>query len=235
MNRLLAIAMLLALALPGTSVAGGVVRADALVATARTALEARAREQQLPATFAVVGRVADVNTIAEVEPVLSATVPASNWLRARIGVPVRIAYGEGKGTSVTIWFSATAPTASTIYSADAPRGAAASVVATKDGTIDLARTHGQLGAVPPADKALRLRRAVIAGQAVLAADFEPIPAVQAQQSVRIESGDGPVRLSIRGRALRDGEVGDLITVLPAGASQTVRARVVSDQVVTLED
>lgn len=230
---------------------GQFVPASKLIAAAQEMLEAKATVDKVAAVFALVGRVSDMPVADAATVEVQAGEMKASWLRPRVGVPVLVKFADGKSRSVTVWFSVTAPARAEVYEANYPRGTSASAIKTHIGAIDLARTHGRsglsaVGAVPATPgvpttgaasetPALRLRHAVVVGAAALADDFEPTPAVQAQQSIRIDVGTGVVRLSTKGRALTDGAIGQVIAVLPANASQPVRARVVSDQVVTIEN
>ena len=208
------------------------VPATELVAAAQAALEAKARDAHLVAHFASVSHVTDLSLPIAGVPDLSADVQDA-WLRTRIGVPVQVFVADHRMSSVTVWFSVTVPIQASIYSANYARGTRGSAVHATVGAVDLARTHGASMPSLDADAGQRLHRAVAMGDAVLPGDFETVPAVLAQQLVRIETISGAVRLSTTGRALADGNIGQTITVLPADASQPVRARVVSNQAVTI--
>ena len=210
------------------------VSADRLVAAAQAALQARADDAHVDAHFAVVGKVDDLALPLQGPAVLHAHVQDA-WLRARIGVPVQVTLGDRPVSTVLVWFAVTAPTQALVYGTDYPRGTPASTVHVHAGTVDLARSHGA-SSMQAMDSVSgqRLQRAVSAGEAVIAADFEPSPDVQAQQQVRIEATSGVVHLTTLGQALADGRIGQTIAVLPAGASQPVRARVVSNQEVSIE-
>lgn len=209
------------------------VAAADLVATAQTALQARAIENGVEAQFIVAGRIADLQLPIEGEPVLQALIPA-RWLRPRIGVPVQVRVGDRKLSTVTVWFAVTAPAQRLVFATDAPKGTLDSQVSTRIGAVDLARLHNAAPASHADIVGKRLVRAVTAGQPLQASDFEPVPMVSAQQAVRIEAVSGAVRLTTSGRALSDGDAGQTISVLPANAPHPVRARVVSKQVVTIE-
>jgi flagella basal body P-ring formation protein FlgA len=233
MQRILAIALLL---LAGSSVAAEQQRVPAsqLIAAAQTALEKKAGDAHLVAHFGVVGHIDDLSVAHTGAVDLHATVQ-DPWLRERIGVPVQVLVADHKVSSVTVWFSVTAPIQATVYSASYARGALASSTRTQVGSVDLARTHGASMPALGDVAGLRLHRAVEAGEAVLPTDFEAVPDVQAQQPVRIDAVSGVVRLSTTGRALADGKIGQTIAVLPRGATEPVHALVVSPQVVTIEN
>ena len=236
MTRLLFIVLLIALGLPVRAAERQVVPASEIVAAAQAMLEAKAGAEKIAATFALVGHVSDVTVAEKAAATVHAGELKSAWLRPRVGVPVRVSSVLDRTTTVTVWFSVTAPAQGEVYDGSYARGTPVSEIKTRVGAVDLARTRGKPGgAATETTTALRLRRAVTAAAPVLADDFEPMPAVQAQQSIRIDVGSGVVRLSTKGRALTDGAIGQIISVLPANASQAVRARVVSDQVVSIEN
>lgn len=231
------IALPLVLALCAAPVAaGGRARVPAaeLADAARTALAEQARAAGVQATLATVGRVDDVALPVEGAYEVRAAAPAT-WLRSRVGVPVQILVGGQKRASATVWFAVTAPATALVYTQPAPARAAVSQLVVGTGPIDLARTSGESIASLDALAGQRLRRPAAPGQPLRASDFEPMPTVLAQQAVRVETTRGPVRLSIAGRALSDGATGQLISVLPSGGTQPVRARVLSSEVVSLEN
>jgi flagella basal body P-ring formation protein FlgA len=223
------------MALPGWAVERQHVPATDLVAAAQATLDAKASAAQITAQFALVGHVDDLELAAPGALTVRAGDFKGSWLRPRIGVPVKVFAGDRAVSSATIWFSVTAPAQALVYGANYAHGMLDSEMQTGIGAVDLARTHGETLASLTTVTGQRLRHDVLAGQAVLADDFEVVPAIQAQQSVRIEATSGVVHLTIAGRALSDGEVGQTIAVLPANASQPVRARVMSNQVVKIEN
>lgn len=235
MKLRLLVAILMLLALPAIAAEVQRVPAAEIVAVARTMLERKAADDQVAATFGLVGRVADVSVLGTVRVSLEVPQLKATWLRQRVGVPVLVKTEASRATSVTVWFSVTAPVQANVYATAYPGGTASSHVGLRMGSVDLARTHGNGAASADHLGGMRLRRAVTAGAAALMNDFEPAPAVQVQQVVRIDSNTGALRLSTKGRALTDGAIGEVISVLPANAATAVRARVVSEQVVTVEN
>jgi flagella basal body P-ring formation protein FlgA len=165
----------------------------------------------------------------------SAQLPIEQWLRPRVPVTVSAVTESGATATVTVWFAVSAPTPGAVYAADASRGTPASELQLRAGNIDLARTHGERPmASPGASTAGRLRRAVRAGEPALASDLEAVPAVAARQRITLEAVAGPVRLLTAGTALSDGNVGQVIAVLPDHAAQPVKGRVVSPEAVRIE-
>lgn len=230
----LAIALSL-LALVVQAAAPARVPAADVVAAAQAVVQARADAAGIDVRLAPVGRVSDVSLPAGGDARIIVGNLPERWLRPRLGVPVTVQVAGEKRAALTVWFSVAAAATGPVYAEDFNRGTRSDALALATGDIDLARTHGADAADATRIDGLRLAQSVRAGQPALASDFEAVPAVLAQQAVRIESTRGVVRLSIAGRALADGATGQVIAVLPAGATQPVRARVVSSQVVAIEN
>jgi flagella basal body P-ring formation protein FlgA len=227
--------LLLATAGPAPAAEEARVSAAEIVQVATSALAAKATAEQVTADFTVASRVPDLRIpVGKTLVGLEAEAPAQ-WLRARAAVPVRVRWADGSSTSTLVWFAISAPVEGLVYADRFPIGAAGSVVALKPGQIDLARTHAAPVVDTGAVAGLRLRRAVPAGAPALASDFQPMPTVRAQQGVRIDVATAGIRLSVKGRALADGALDQIISVLPSNATQPIKARVVSPEVVVLED
>lgn len=209
--------------------------ADRLVSVAREALLARAQAEGIEVEVEPVGRVQAPQSAANDDATIAVVDWQAPWLRARVGVPVQVLTSSGAKSSTIVWFAVSAPRDGLVYAQDAARGASGGQLPTMTARYDLARSGEPAVATIEAIGAQRLRRSVRAGMPVLASDFEAAPMVQAQQPVRIAVAQGAVHLDVPGRALADGERGQIISVLPAHATEPVRARVVSSQVVTLEN
>ena len=235
MLRLAAFFVVLSLSLPCSAAERQRVAATDLVAAAQAMLATKANDDHVAANFALVGHLDDLQLAEPGKLNVRVGNFKGPWLRPRVGVPVQVFADDRPVSSVTVWFSVAAPAQAMVYDANYVHGTLDSQLQVKVGAIDLARTHGQSLASLDAVAGQRLRHAVDAGQAALADDFEKVPTVQAQQPIRIETTSGVVHLSIAGRALNDGEIGQTIAVLPANASQPVRARVMSNQVVIIEN
>lgn len=225
---------LIVLTVPSQAAEPTCVTAERLIATARSALVDLASKSGIAAQFESAGRVQDLCMPIDGEPQLTADIQQAPWLRPRVGVPVHVRLGD-RHTSAMVWFSVSALVPGEVYVSDFPRGTNGSAILHRPGTVDLARTKGEAMPEPATLPRLRLRHAIRAGDPMRAGDFEPTPTVSAQQYVRIEANRGAVRLSTRGRALTDGNVGQTISVLPARATRPVSARIVSPSVVTIEN
>jgi flagella basal body P-ring formation protein FlgA len=206
-----------------------------IVTTAKTWLENKSKEDNIAANFEVVGHVNDVqlNTVDLVS--LQVANLKSGWLRSRVGIPVQVISKDKVLSTVTVWFVVHAPASGLVYMKNQTKGSAHDKIDVREGVIDLARTKGK--AITSLDDFVgkRLKRSVISGQALQIEDFEPVPTLQAQQKVRIETNTDGIRLSVPGRVLNDANVGEVVKVLPTHAAQPVRARVVSNQVVIIEN
>ena len=234
MTALLATALLLA-AGPAPAEAGARVSAQELETVALAALQAKASAESIDAHFTLAASARDVTLPAGAACAAPRAEVPARWLSARTAVPVRIDCGENRVLSALLWFEVSAPAKGVAYAANYQPRSGGATVQLVDADIDLATTHGAPLVERDALAGLRLKRNAIAGAAALASDFQPMPAVQAQQRVRIDLAGKGMHLSVPGRALRDGEIGEVIDVLPSNATRPVQARVASAEVVTLED
>jgi flagella basal body P-ring formation protein FlgA len=211
------------------------VPASRLQQEALQALAAKATQAGVEGDFVFAARMVDVPVPTGKQVSAVQAHAPERWLSSRVAVPVRIAFSDGSATSTTAWFAVSVPARGLVYSTAYPGNAAGAQVAVVEGDIDLARTHGEPMVSAEALPGLRLRRAVRDGAPALASDFQPMPVIAARQDVRIDAVVGGVRLSMKGRALRDGAIGQVIPVLPSHGTRSVKARVDSSQVVTLEN
>jgi flagella basal body P-ring formation protein FlgA len=234
MSLLLATALLLA-AGPAPAGEGARVPAQQLETVALEALQARAQAEGVPARFTLSGQARDVSLPTGASCAAPRAEVPTRWLSPRAAVPVRIDCGAGRVLSALLWFEVSAPAKGLAYERSFALHASGATVSLVEADVDLARTHNAALVTREALTGLRLKRAVTAGAPALASDFQPQPAVQAQQRVRIDLAGNGMHLSVPGRVLRDGAIGDLIDVLPSNATRPVQARVASAEVVTLED
>jgi flagella basal body P-ring formation protein FlgA len=221
-------------AVAGDGPMGQMVTAAQIVTAARAEMEARSAQARIPVTLELSGRVADVFVPWSGQTRLIAS-PANDWLRPRVAVPVTVADADGHSRHATVWFVVHAPVTGPVYKADAARATLPGSIQIGEDIVDRAKTRGFDPTWRPDPASSRLRRAVHAGQPVLATDFEPVPTVAAGQTVSIESRQGAVRLLTSGRALADGQLGQTIRVLPAVSPQPIQARVVATGKVSLEN
>jgi flagellar basal body P-ring formation protein FlgA len=234
MKLLLTLALVL-FALPVSAIERARVPAADIVEAANQWLQMKAREESLPASFASVGHVNDVQLSNDLPTTIKVSPPKSGWLRPRVGIAVQVLAADKVISTVTVWFAVTAPHAGLVYAKKQNKSAPVEQLSVNVGQIDLAKTKGKAIASLDNFSGMRLRHAVGVGQALQADDFELIPTVQARQLVRVETNNGSVHLSVAGRALGDASIGEMVQVLPANAAQPVRARVVSQQVVVIEN
>lgn len=239
MHATLAIALTVAFAAPLEPVGDAVrmVPAVEIRQVVDAELARRLREAGSEARIVAIDGVRDqtlpVGTLA-----MDVGTVAGRWPRARVGVPVRLRVDGRVVRTLTAWVALSdmrrVPTYAQAANAKSTVDAASVVVAEVDMTCcdgDVVDTG--VGATALAGK--RLRRAVRAGQPVMAADFEPMPDVAARQQVTIEVVRGPVRLTTVGIALADAHIGQRVTVRPDAAEQTVVGRVTDKQKVILDE
>lgn len=232
-------AILLLLTVAGVPcMAAQVVAPDQLIEHARAALQARSSD--LPGQLELIPAAALLSSQVEGdgELRLQAGTVDGVWPRRRVGVPVQVWLGERLMQSRMVWFTARWWHDVPVYSRNAQAGTSASSLETHVARTDLAgeveaRKLAELRM--PLTAGLRLRRTVRAGQPVLAGDFEPSPAVARQAQVMLAVRHGQVELKTPAIAQGDGEVGELIKVLPSGAAQWVRARVMARGEVVIEN
>lgn len=98
--------------------------------------------------------------------------------------------------------------------------------------VDIARQRAAPLADPPANA--RLRRPLLAGEALTAAHVETVPPVQRGEYVTVRSQTGAVGIEARAEALQDGRPGQLVWVRLASATGPVHARVVSEGIVEVQ-
>lgn len=229
------LALMLLFASPVMAVERARVPAADMVASAKQWLETKAVEENIPARFELAGHINDAQLSSDLPATIKVGPLKSGWLRPRIGIPVQVIVADKVVSTVTVWFSVTAPHAGLVYEKNQNKTTLAEQLNVRAGQIDLARTKGVASASLDKFAGMRLRRSVTAGQALQADDFEPVPMVQAQEMVRAETGNGAIHLSVAARALGDAGIGEIVQVLPTHAAQPVRARVVSKQVVVIEN
>lgn len=219
--------------------AARLVAPDRLVEEARAVLQARSAGLPGQLEFVHAANLPASHVDEEGALRFEAGAVDGAWPRKRVGVPVRIWAGERLVQSRMIWFTVRWWREVSVYGHDAQAGADVSSLAMHVARTDLAGTAAAgplFGAeVPQFASGLRLRRAVRAGQPVLAGDFEPTPAVASRAQVVLAVRQGPVELKTTAIAQGDGELGELIRVLPSGAEQWVQARVVARNEVAIEN
>jgi flagellar basal body P-ring formation protein FlgA len=233
MKRLLV--LMLFFVLPAMASERTRVPAAEIVKTANAWLEAKAKEENVQAHFELVSHVNDLQLNTTALPTTKIGDLKAGWLRPRIAIPVQVMTDGKVISTMSVWFSVTAPHAGLLYAKNYNKATPLGQLSVQLGTIDLAKTKGKAITSLDGLNNMRLRQAVITGQALKAEDFEIIPTIQAQQSVRVETRSGAVHLSVPGRALADASIGEIVQVLPTNAAQPVRARVVSQQVVVIEN
>jgi flagella basal body P-ring formation protein FlgA len=199
------------------------VAAEQIVDTARAALMSRLGDDAQRAIVKVVGMPGDVRTAGS-HPALHAETIRGAWPRARVSVPVDILVGEKVTSTAMVWFSVALPASGPGYAHDYPAGTDATQLATETVAFDAAAVRDTLQAFHPTPGE-RLRKAVRQGQPLASGDFEARPDVARGDPVTVTILSGRLRLSATAVANGDGTSGHSVSVLVAGASAPVLARV----------
>lgn len=214
---------------------GQLVSADAIARTVEAELRARLQATgRVQASVKVAGRIDDQTVPAGALSTVVGSI-AGRWPRARVGVPVQLRVDGAVARTLTVWVESQDLRNVPTYSADYPARRAGEAIALATAQVDMNCCAGDAMESIDAVQSLRLKRSVRAGQPAMAADFEVIPDVQAQQPVHIDVARGAVRLSVPGIALRDGRIGERIPVRADDGERTVVSRVTGKQKVQVDE
>ena len=193
-------------------------RLPASHAMARIEIDPGLRDQQLPGGGARI----DVGDVA------------GRWPRSRVGVPVALRVDGRLVRRLTVWARLRDRRQVLVYADRRAAHTSAVDLAPRPSVVDMACCVGTALVSLDTVEGMRLRADVMAGTPVLAEDFEPVPAVAARAPVEIQVRRGPVRITSRGRALGDADIGATVAVMPEGARHPVQARVVGMNKVVVE-
>ncbi len=211
-----------------------VLRADAISQSVQTELARRLDGMGIHARVDVASRIADETLPAgqvkvEVGPI------AGRWPRTHSGVPVRLLVDGRAVRTLTVWVDLHDPQSVLTYADSYPGHTDDKQLRFTSATVDMMCCNGAPLRSPVATSPARLKRRVTAGAPAMAADFEPIPDVVAQQAVAIEVAHGPVRVMARGIALDDGYIGGRVRVRALTAPAPVQAQVIAKQKVQVNE
>jgi flagellar basal body P-ring formation protein FlgA len=157
------------------------------------------------------------------------------WPRARVGVPVRLSVDGRTIRIVTAWVETTDPRRVLTYTQASSAKSAAEGLHLSIAEVDMTCCIGTPVAQTDSLEGLRLRRAVRAGEPVLASDFETLPDVSERDQVQIVVARGDVRIRTVGIALADGRIGQRVTVRPDLSERAVSALVVAKKQVLIDE
>jgi flagella basal body P-ring formation protein FlgA len=161
--------------------------------------------------------------------------PAGPFPRAHAGVPVWLWVDGRPVRPMTVWLTVHDARTTAVYAEAYAVRTPAERVRTEVRLVDWTCCAGALAAEPAHLQGTRLRRAVHPGAPLLQADFEPMPAVEAQQPVHVDVARGAVHLSAAGVALADAGVGEAVLVRLDGAHQALKGHVVAAHEVTIDE
>lgn len=160
---------------------------------------------------------ADAELVAR--PIAAGVRPAARmqlWVDVRVaGKPVR---------ALPVAFEVHARRSAWVATRDLRVGETLDPAALVHETVDLAAVTSDLLAVLPRDA--RLRRPLLAGQAIAAGHIETMPAVQRGMPVTVQTRVGAIGVEARAEALQDGQAGAEVWIRLATATGPVRARVI---------
>lgn len=208
--------------------------ADSVSIAVTRAVEARLHQMGSSATFAISTRIADQvlpQGLAEVR------VGTSNgpFPRSRVGVPLWLWVDGRPIRQMTVWIAMHDTHDVAVFAQDYPALTPTSGVRLQTRQVDLTCCSGAVLADGNLPNGARLRVPVHAGSPAMAGDFEAIPTVAANTSVHIAVHRGSVDLAVKGLALADGGMGDMVAVRLEHGAQTFRARVVGPQQVQIDE
>lgn len=230
--------MLLAL-LPTLSAAATHVPAGCLIEVAQARL--RLRAEGIPAEWQFIpsGTPMASAVIADGELSIEAGDVDGTWPRSRAGVPVTLRVDGAIAQTRMVWFTMRAWRDAHVYARDYRSGEAGDDLQTATRRVDIAAEGGDevvaADAAAPVPRGYRLLRDVRAGQPVLARDLGPMPAVARNTRVALQVRRAGLALSTAALARDDGVVGEVVRVLPQGATQWIRAAVTGHNEVTIEN
>ena len=199
----------------------------------RAAMADRLAALDSPAEVQVSGRIAD-QWLPQGELSITAGEIAGRLPRSRVGVPVSLSVDGQELRSLIAWVEMREPRTVLTYAVSHPRHHAGDSIQWQLAPVDMTCCPGEVAGSLEQVRGLRIARAVREGQPVMLADFEPVPEVQAQQRITIKVLRGAIRLQTAGTALRDGRIGDRVTVQPDHSGRPLLSRVVSAQTVVVE-
>jgi flagella basal body P-ring formation protein FlgA len=233
--KLVSMLVLILLAAPYKANAFIVVPSNDINTAAYDWLTLKAADSGISADFTLLSKTSDVKLKTNESIQLIVSPPKSNWLKSRIGLRVNVMAGGSVLTTSTVWFKASVLKTGLVYTHNQKKHTQASIVHVLNSQVDLVTTNDS--AVLSLDElaGMRLRHPVRAGQVVKRDDFERTPLIHAQQQVQVMANMGSIRVSIPARALTDAFQGELMHVLPSYAVKPIRVRVISNNMVMVEN
>lgn len=218
------------LLVPIASAAVQTVEGARILDTARAVMASDRAGRGTDITFHPLGRTADA-VVPGGKVTLHASRPTGTWPRSRVAIPVQLLVDGRSVRTETVWFAVSAKRQALVSADDAIQGTAATDLAVRLASVDVASVHGQVLQTLGPLAGMRLKQGLRAGAPLLREDFEPVPDVDVRGKVTVLVNLGAIRMQTRGTALSAGNAGQTILVLAEGAESPVRARVQSKGVV----
>jgi flagella basal body P-ring formation protein FlgA len=150
---------------------------------------------------------------------------AGRWPRSRFTTMVEVLSGGHVLRTVPVGFALSATATALVYRSDTADHVMADQLDLVTQDVDVAGGRDLPLRSADALKGKRLRRAVRAGQAVSADDFEDVPDVDNRQTVRLLVNYGGITVERPGVAMRAANKGEVVPVQVAGTNEPVKATV----------
>lgn len=159
-------------------------------------------------------------------PIVRQSASVTSAISPRMAARTEVICPGGRITSVTTWYSVEAYADVEIAHHDLDVGRAIGLDDTDVERRDVARLRG----LPLARGSLqqdpyRCKVPLRKGDPILSSQVEPVPAIQAGSAVTGVYRSGAMTLQFSGTAMRDANVGGMVTVQRMGAAEMLSARV----------
>jgi flagella basal body P-ring formation protein FlgA len=140
---------------------------------------------------------------------------------------------DARFKTIPVWFKVEAYRRVLVAKAASPAGAAYDASFFAAELRDTAVLPGPALAPEDDTRGMRLKRALVPGDAVLRSDLEPMPFVVRSQDLTVKILTGAILIEAPGVALSDGRLGSTIRVQNPSSKEIYRAKIVDQGVVTV--
>lgn len=221
----------LAMALPCKCHSFATIPANSIASAARAELEQRVEGH----VISQIGEIRDVKVPDGSKWIIVVEKVSHPLVNPRQKVLVTIEQNGAVLANRVVWFAVSKPVRALVYSQAYGKLIHGSSVALVLSTYDMLTNETDVVDNQGLITGLRLKRNVREGAPALYSDFEVMPDVSAGQSVEIESIRGSARILSDGKVLSEGRIGQSVFVIANNGESKVRAKVVSDKRVVVEN